>query len=65
MPDSSKEEKSPVTLLREVRYSLRDMLREVELERDGSSIGQEIVDQSEINKLFRKDKNDARGNPGK
>jgi hypothetical protein len=42
--------------LKEVRYSLRELLQEVEAEREGSSIGQEIVDQTEISKLFKKRK---------
>ena len=48
----------------EVRYSLRDLLNEVEAEREGSSIGQEIVDQSEISKLFKKRKKVRGGKQG-
>lgn len=51
--------------LAEVRYSLRDLIEEVQAEREGSSIGQEIVDQSEISKLFDKRKKGRRGNKGK
>lgn len=51
----------PSTLLKEVRYSLRELLSEVQNEREGSSIGQEIVDQSEIGKLFSNKKKARRG----
>jgi hypothetical protein len=50
--------------LKEVRYSLRDLLQEVQDEREGSSIGQEIVDQSEISKLFKKRKKVPGGKQG-
>ena len=50
--------------LSEVRYSLRELLNEVEAEREGSSIGQEIVDQSEISKLFKKRKKVRGGKEG-
>ena len=49
------------SLLREVRYSLRQLLKEVKQEREGSTIGQEIVDQSEISKLFTSKKRSRRG----
>jgi hypothetical protein len=51
--------------LAEVRYSLRELLKEVQDEREGSSIGQEIVDQSEIGKLFNRKKRARRGEAGK
>lgn len=51
--------------LREVRYSLRDLMREVQAERESSSIGQEIVDQSEISKLFTRKKRTRSGQKGK
>jgi hypothetical protein len=50
--------------LKEVRYSLSDLLQEVEAEREGSSIGQEIVDQTEISKLFKKRKKVRGGQQG-
>ena len=50
--------------LKEVRYSLSDLLQEVEAEREGSSIGQEIVDQTEISKLFKKRKKARGGQQG-
>lgn len=50
--------------LHEVRYSLSDLLQEVQEEREGSSIGQEIVDQSEISKLFKKRKKTSGGQKG-
>ena len=36
----------------EVRYSLTDMLREIELERRESSFSMETLDQVEIQKMF-------------
>jgi hypothetical protein len=39
--------------LSEARYSLREMLREVEYERRHSSLGMEMVDQSEIGSIFK------------
>ena len=51
--------------LHEVRYSLSDLLREVHAERESSSIGQEIVDQGEISKLFNRKKKVRRGKSGK
>jgi hypothetical protein len=55
---------SSSTGLSEVRYSLRDLIEEVQAEREGSSIGQEIVDQSEISKLFNRRKKVRRGQKG-
>jgi hypothetical protein len=52
-------------VLAEVRYPLRELLREVQAEREGSSIGQEIVDQTEISKLFIRRKKVRRGKAGK
>jgi hypothetical protein len=49
---------------KEVRYSLRDLLQEVQAEREGSTLGQEIVDQSEITKLFKGKKKVSRGKQG-
>lgn len=50
--------------LHEVRYSLREILREVAAERESSTLGQEIVDQSEISKLFKRKKKASRGKSG-
>jgi hypothetical protein len=41
-------------MIREVRYSLPEMLNEIELERSESSIGMETLDQGEIQQLFAK-----------
>jgi hypothetical protein len=58
----SKPDSSPAaSKLKEVRYSLRELLSEVQQEREGSSIGQEIVDQTEIGKLFSSKKKVRRG----
>lgn len=47
--------------LKEVRYSLSELLSEVHQEREGSTLGQEMVDQSEIGKLFSSKKKVRRG----
>lgn len=46
-------------VIQEVKYSLRELLAEVEQERALSHFAREAVDQEEIGKLFRK--NRARG----
>jgi hypothetical protein len=51
--------------LQEVKYSLRDIMEEVKEERESSTIGQEIVDQTEISKLFNRKKKVRRGKSGK
>ena len=51
--------------LREVRYSLRELLAEVQDEREGSSLGQEIVDQEEIGKLFNRKRKAQSGRSAK
>jgi len=38
--------------LREVRYSLREMVAEVREERKQSALGRELVDATEIKKMF-------------
>ncbi|MGF1449746.1 MAG: hypothetical protein ACFB20_10055 [Opitutales bacterium] len=45
---------------RVVRYSLEEMLKEVEIERDASDMGREVIDQSEIKGLFNKNKKKKR-----
>ncbi len=50
--------------LQEVRYSLREILEEVQAEKETSSLGQEIVDQAEINKLFNRKKRKRSGESG-
>ncbi len=42
--------------LAEVRYSLPDLLREVEIERNAPAFAMEKLDQVEITKLFTKGK---------
>jgi hypothetical protein len=42
----------PETTVREVRYSLPQMLRELRLERSSSVFAREIIDQMEINQIF-------------
>ncbi len=50
--------------LREVRYSLKELLQKMEHERTDSMIAREIVDQSEISDLF-KSKSTKRGSSEK
>jgi len=47
----------------EVRYSLPDLLREVELERSAPTFAMEKLDQAEIKKLFPRRKT-RRASPG-
>ena len=65
MSDSTDSEVHLPGALREVRYSLREIMAEVQKEREGSSLGQEIVDQMEIGKLFSRKKKVRRGRAGK
>ena len=65
MIDSSKKYDKSGISLHEVRYSLRDILEEVQAEKETSTLGQEIVDQSEISKLFNRKKKVSRGKSGK
>jgi hypothetical protein len=43
---------APAPQVNEVRYSLPDLLREIDLERRESSFSMETLDQVEIGKLF-------------
>ncbi len=56
MPDRDPEARPPAPkpVIKEVRYSLPEMLSEIELERSESSIGMEVLDQGEIRELFAK-----------
>jgi hypothetical protein len=56
MPDRTPETRPPIPapVFQEVRYSLPDLLSEIELERSESSIGMETLDQGEIRELFAK-----------
>ncbi|HTY70419.1 MAG TPA: hypothetical protein VMH36_27445 [Alphaproteobacteria bacterium] len=58
MPDGVPESQPPppAPRIREVRYSLPEMLSEIELERSESSLGMETLDQTEIRELFAKSK---------
>lgn len=49
---TAKPSSQPATGVREVRYSLRAMLDEIEIERAHSSLAREMVDQEEILKIF-------------
>jgi hypothetical protein len=44
---------SGISPLSEVRYSLKQLLREVEYERQHSALGMELVDQAEIGAIFK------------
>ncbi|MFT3831096.1 MAG: hypothetical protein QM691_15460 [Opitutaceae bacterium] len=46
------EKDDPGFVLREVRYPLPRLLRELRLERTGSLFAREILDQKEINQIF-------------
>ena len=50
--------------LREVRYSLKELLEKMENERTDSILAKEMVDQSEISELF-KSKSTKRGSSEK
>jgi hypothetical protein len=53
-PDENTRPEAPKTgMLAEVRYSLPDMLAELEAERGSASFAMEKLDQSEIGKLFK------------
>jgi len=41
-------------MVREQRYSMRQMLREVDAERIDTALGQEKLEQADIAKLFRR-----------
>ena len=45
---------APVTGLSEVRYSLPDLLREIQVERNAPAFANEKLDQVEIAKLFQR-----------
>jgi len=53
--DSNSGSALPAQML-EVRYCLKDLLKEVEQERAISGSGREMVDQSEIQSMFKKRK---------
>jgi len=44
---------TPAAPLREARYSLKELVREVDTERRQSVLGLELVDQSEIKTIFK------------
>ena len=45
-----------LAIVQEVKYSLRDLLKEVEAERRLSEFAREAVDQEEISKLFERNR---------
>ena len=59
---SSSEPPPNLTTLREVRYPLPQLMRELQLERTGSVFSREILDQMEIAQIFatRRKKNARR-----
>jgi hypothetical protein len=52
LPPTPPNASAPSPRLNEVRYSLTDMLAEIQLERSESSFGMETLDQVEIQKMF-------------
>jgi hypothetical protein len=55
-PPPSTPEPPPVPLVAEVRYSLPELLRDLQLERSAAVYTTEKLDQTEIAKLFRKNR---------
>lgn len=54
MPSQPKPSATPAaSSLREARYSLKELLQEVEYERQHSVLGLELVDQGEIGAIFK------------
>jgi len=51
-PSKADDSRQPVAPLREVRYSLKAMIAEVKEERKHSALGRELVDSTEIKKMF-------------
>ena len=51
-PEAPAPEADPNLALREVRYPLPQLLRELQLERTGSTFAREILDQMEIAQIF-------------
>ena len=64
MSESTHDKDKSQAGLHEVRYSLADLLKEVQEEKETSTLGQEIVDQEEISKLFNRVKKERRGKSG-
>lgn len=64
MAESNQKKQDSKSGLHEVRYSLADLLKEVQSEKETSTLGQEIVDQTEISKLFNRKKKVRRGKSG-
>jgi len=55
-PASNPSASSPAVTLVEVRFSLPDLLRDVQLERNTSALASDKIDQVEIVKLFQKNR---------
>jgi hypothetical protein len=53
-----------LVIVQEVKYSLRDLLREVEAERRLSEFAREAVDQEEISKLFERNRSKVKKRRG-
>ena len=64
MSETKYQKANTAQALHEVRYSLADLLEEVQAEKETSTLGQEIVDQIEISKLFNRKKKVRRGKSG-
>jgi len=52
-PSNSNSDGAPRTQIAEVRFSLRNMLEELKLERAAATFAMEKLDQQEIGKLFK------------
>jgi len=53
-----------LNVVQEVKYSLRELLKEVEAERRVSEFAREAVDQEEISKLFKRNRKRSRKRRG-
>lgn|GEM_PF-5798192 len=53
-PDNPSSPDPSIAMVREQRYSMRQMLREVDAERIDTALGQEKLEQADIAKLFRR-----------
>lgn len=60
----SDEPQPELSIVEELKYSLRELLKEVEAERRMSEFAREAVDQEEISKLFQRNRAKGRRRRG-
>ena len=63
-PGASRETKT-ASVINEVKYSLAELLVEVEEERQNSLLARELVDQAEIAGILKKNRRRSRGRNGR